>query len=299
MHLEDLYNNDIGHCALFLQNKDEKHIIPLSFHDYCNIAYKFLSSDIKEFENIESTNLLGIHSSESCNFLFLAIESYINTILKVICLEKKDDFSLIIKKSLNHRIAYINNSIGLDHSEFCKNFQQARLNEYEEFRNEMFHDRILESEKKFKKTFFSPTPNIPCISSELQALIIALDLFEYYRNIFPGVDLMPSICIFVNNTFFFEKFDIIYNVLLKPTIDASLVKHNLQTHMNLKMQNSRCPYEYVPNKYKLIPLIKAESNAVNFTREQTNFFMNSVSEFIKGRTINENTFGIPSYIRLV
>lgn len=296
MFLEDFDNNDIGITSLYLTNNEKNHHVKMLFHSFCNNAYRYTSIDIAQFENAMTNNLLGQHSIEACNFWFLAIESYINTILKVLCFDKNSDFNQYVTKSLSKRISSINQFLGIQHSEFCKNFQQARLNEFEEYRNEIFHDRNLGKKKKFNKTSFSETPNIPSFASEIQALLISLDLFEYYRYSLPEIDLMPSIVVAIDNTFVFEKLDVLYNKILKPTFESSLTKHGIQTKIDLRMLNKHA-VEYALKNYKVIPLIKAENQIINLNQDNTTYYKDNLSLYHESININKKNFGIPKYMR--
>ena len=177
MKIEDLYKNELGTCCLFLYNDNEEHRIPMTFHEYARIACKYTFLDVQQFENMQSINLLGRNSIEASCFWFLTIESFVNTILKYLCLDNSEEFSKYIKHTLDKRIRRINEFLEYNPSDFSRIFPQAKLNEFEDFRNEIFHDRYLEKEKTFNKAFFSPIPYLPNFVSEIQALILALDFF--------------------------------------------------------------------------------------------------------------------------
>ena len=102
-------------------------------------------------------SLLGRQSVEASIFWFLTIESFVNTILKYLCFDNLENPQNYITKGLNVRINKINELLGYNHKSFSKIFQKSRLDEFEEFRNDLVHDRLIDNEKSFKKTFFSPT----------------------------------------------------------------------------------------------------------------------------------------------
>ena len=75
----------------------------MNFHDYSNIALGAILSDLIMFENANNISSLGTHSVEASCFCFLAIESFVNTILKFLCIDNNDDFSKYKKKQLNQK----------------------------------------------------------------------------------------------------------------------------------------------------------------------------------------------------
>ena len=298
MLLEDLYNNNLGKCVLFLKNPTEEHFIPMNYHDYANIAFEYISSDLKLFENAPNISFIGRYSIESSSFLFLSIESYINTILKYLSYDNSDNFSEFKGKKMNTRISKINEYIGLKQSDFSKIFLQSKLYEFEEFRNEIFHDRILETKKQFKKTLFSPKPNLPSLVSELQAIIISIDLFNFYRFCIPNLDFMPNIRVTTNESFCFKRLDELYENVLKPSILFSLDKHNFKTNLSLDISGNKCNKLYEPRKFIPSPYIKAiidKDIDINLCIMKTNYFSETFFNGIKKDVPPKGTGVVPNY----
>lgn len=298
MYLEDLYRNDLGSCRLYCFNENERHYIPMTFHEYANIACNSTFSDIQDLENIKAISLLGRKSVEASLFWFLSIESFVNTILKYLCFDNSENAQNYISKGLNVRINKVNELLGYDHKSFSKLFQKSRLDEFEEFRNDLMHDRLTDNEKKFKKTFFSPTPYLPNIISEIQALILAIDFFNFYRNCIKGIDFMPDLPLGVTPNFFFEKLDYVYETLFKPTIQFSFKKHNIQTKLSLDCLNVKCDIVYEPKQFVPRTCIKALPEPefeIEFNQEKTSCFKDLYLSIIKDKAPSGDKFRIPKY----
>lgn len=299
MLLENITNNNLGKCFLYMQSDVSKHFVAMNFHDYSNWAYKYFLQDLVDFENLKSISLLGKNSVFSSCFWFLSIEAYVNSILKVLCIDNNIDFSLYKTKTLNSRIREINVLINFPHEEYCKGGLQSKLDEFENFRNEIFHDRSFENELKLSKTFLSKNPCLPNIISELQAMCIAMEFFSFYRYVFDNIDLMPNILVKKGNTFFFEKLDNIYRIIFIPSLKKILEKHHLETEFVFDTEFNSLSNIYRLNNYLISPLIKAvpnENEKINLSSEETNFLNETFSLYLKSKTLAEGKFGLPNYI---
>lgn len=78
MLLENITNNNLGKCFLYMQSDVSKHFVAMNFHDYSNWAYKYFLQDLVDFENLKSISLLGKNSVFSSCFWFLSIEAINN-----------------------------------------------------------------------------------------------------------------------------------------------------------------------------------------------------------------------------
>ena len=58
--------------------------------------------------------------------------------------------------------------------------------EFKTFRNEIFHDRIFNSEVTFNKTKFSSIPYLANQVDIVQSSVIALEIFEAFRFVYAG-----------------------------------------------------------------------------------------------------------------
>lgn len=300
MLLENIANNDLGKCALWMKGIDKEHFVPMNYPDYANWAYKYFLQDLFDFENLKSISLLGKNSVFSSCFWFLSIEAFVNSILKVLCIDNNIDFSVYKTKTLNCRIKEINVLINFPHKEYCKSGLQSKLDEFENFRNEIFHDRSFENELKLSKTFLSKSPCLPNIISEVQAMCIAMEFFSFYRYVFDNIDLMPNILVKKGDTFFFEKLDNIYKIIFIPSLKKILEKHHLETEFVFDTEFNSLSNTYRLNHYSISPLIKAvpnENEEINLSSEETNFLNETFSLYLKSKTLAEDKFGIPNYVK--
>ena len=300
MLLEKIMNNDLGKCALYMKNKDTEHFVPMNYPDYVNIAYNYTLQDLVDFENLESISLLGKNSVISSCFWFLSIEAFVNSVLKTLCIDNNKNFSTYKTKTLNSRIKQINAFINFPHEEYCKCGLQSKLDEFENFRNEIFHDRTFESELKISKTLLSRNPCLPNFISELQAMCIAMEVFSFYRYVFENIDLIPNILVKKGKSFFFDKFDNIYRIIVVPSLKKILKKHNLETKLTLGTAFSYISKVYTSKNYSIMPLIKAlpnENEKIELSSEKTNFVQDLFETYLNSKIMTEGKFGLPNYMR--
>jgi hypothetical protein len=111
------------------------------------------------------------------------------------------------------------------------------VNEFRQFRNELFHDRNVGDEISFKRTNFS---SIPVFSSQVdtfQAAIVTIEIMILFRYSIKGLDLMPNISIGNSKVLHFDKLDTLFEKYLKPFFEKVLSKLNLTTKLSLDISS--------------------------------------------------------------
>lgn len=189
-----------------------------------------------------------------------------------------------------------------DKQDFYRSGILSKLEEFKTFRNEVFHDRFFDSEVKFHKTSFSPIPYLANQVDVVQSSIIALEIFQAFRFIYSGLDLMPDIFIQKNSSFGFIKYDFLYKEVILPLFSEALSKHNLTTELVTKPIEISLPESSIVQKGDVNIIIKAfpKEDIVHSTNDiETNIgadLFNKVCDLI---TVNEEkNFQIPSYQRV-
>ncbi len=234
-NLEYFRLNEYLGTYLFLNNNRIEDKFEMSYNDYSIHAFYSTSDDLSDLENEKNFINNGRRTVISISLWFLALESFINSICKITCLAKSIDFKPISKKDLGSRLTFLIDTLKYDELTIKKTGIYGRINEFKQFRNELFHDRNLQNEIEFKKTNFSSVPLKSNQVDTFQALLIYLEVALLFRYCIPGIDLMPNISIGNSQVLHFDKLDILYKNYLANYFKEILGKHNLSTDLDLSI----------------------------------------------------------------
>jgi hypothetical protein len=170
---------------------------------------------------------------------FLATESYISTIYKVTQAdyERHGSSAGRPKPRVTQKLVEKYKSI---EDYFAAPTPRPRapisaLGEFTALRNTLFHDLTNVKQPEFHHTLFpSHVENVNEVDL-LQGMIIAIDLFTYFRTLFPKADLMPSIPVGLA----FEKLDTLVGEVIFPAFEEILQAKGLTTFLKLHMGSQR------------------------------------------------------------
>lgn len=262
MKIEELRKNTIGQASFWFPRfgEDSNSMIPMTYDNYVNKAFYTVCQNIESLEfskisiNQGGTVIIGL------GMLFISLESYINSIIKIACKFQNIDFKKYRNFTLNKRITSIFNILNISNKDiFYKTGVMSRIQEFCEFRNEIFHDRSLGNDLDFKKTSFC---NLPFLANQIdliQASSICFEIFYSFRNIYPGIDLMPNILIRKGESAGFLKFDYLFTGVIIPMFLDTIKKHSLETNIKLPNTNNICllPETNIIRKGELKVVIRA------------------------------------------
>lgn len=230
MKIENCRDENTGRIYFWINNGK----IILQHNDLVQYAFSKITRMLQNLENPRQ-EFIFLNNTESLNLLsilFISIETFLNDILKLFCFVKKENFSHYKIKSLNARIKAIFNLSETNREDFYKTGIYQELQEFEQLRNIIFHSSF-EENLSFKKTMFSNIPINCNITDVMQAVKINIKVFEYFRFLIAGIDMMPNIFVTPLNNAFWEKCDIVYKKLFVPYFFEILKKHGFKTDLNL------------------------------------------------------------------
>lgn len=236
-YIEDFRLNEylLVYFALLSDSKSPK--IELTFNNYALHGFYSTSEDINDLENGKTFINNGRKSLLSISLWYLSLESYINSICKITSLVNGTESEPIINMDISSRLNYLLKTLGYDELSIKKSGIYNRVNEFRQFRNEIFHDRNIGDEIKFKKANFSTIPTQSNQVDIFQSMKIFIEVATLFRYSIPGLDLMPNISIGNANVLHFEKLDVLYLKYLKPYFENTLKKLNLKTKLDLEIHN--------------------------------------------------------------
>lgn len=292
--LEDFRYQRLGAVCCFV--KSNENCVFFNYHDYANIAFYLTCKNIEQFETTGDTNKIIADNFVIATLWFLTLESYINTLLKVVCFIDCEDFQKYRGRELSPRILSLLSLLDLDHDDFQRSKMNAKLQEFLQFRNEIMHDRHFNKAIKFKHTNFSEIPSLCNQVDIMQSMIISLEIMTYLRGIAINIDFLPKIVIQKDDSFSFVDIDYLYKNLVSPLFVKSLKKHNLKTSLNLNYLERRSPASKKILKNDLIIVIKAiDNNHWSPNLERTNYSEELFNEIKKSIIIPSGTFILPKY----
>ena len=240
-YLENFRYNDIGGSFFELPSISAQKVF-MTYEKHSRSAFYFSLNDIEDLERATDTVHIGAQTHSAISFWFLALESYINSLVKICCIKKNKSFEDFKKQDLHTRLGSLVSLFDLDKKEFNQKNIIAKVNEFASFRNDLFHDRHVGDELKFKHTCFSPIPIFSCQVDIMQAILIYLEVASRLRFAIEGLDTMPSVVLKNKDVAVWEKLDVAYEKILQPWFEAVLKKHQLRTHLDFVFTNSQHLY---------------------------------------------------------
>jgi hypothetical protein len=265
---------------------------PLLFHETAQTAF-FVTIDA--LNRFQAYDFIGANSYvvPTIGLWFQAMESYISTAHKVAQLDAnlRGTTPALESKTLPSKFAAIEEHFGaalpgpdkprLAFIEFCT------------LRNMLFHDLIGVKRPEFHHTFFAPAVENINEVDLFQSLIIAVDVFTYFRRLFPAADLMPSIAIQGAQ----EKLDVLTEEILFPAFTDLLAAKGLTTDLSLVLGSNEIQAE-APTP--LLICIKTESDAnapVQISPKRQKVAWEYFNQASAKRPVDEDKFEIPRYTR--
>lgn len=294
--LEDMRDDPlIGEVGFRIAGAGE--IRPLLFHDATRTAYYVTVDALRNFEQADAIGP-GPFVVPGIAFWFMATESYISTIYKT-CEEIDKVLRVKGQSPAGHALKrtgkIVEKAVAVKEwiaGECPPNPGQPRLQEFATFRNALFHDLTTSSPRtRYVHTRFAPRAEKCNQADLLEALRISLEVFTYFRFLFMGADLMPSIPIGTA----FEKVDKLASEVLEPAFADILAAKGLTSGSAIDSRDV-CPAElHIPLQF----MIRTEGAvAPTSTSGERTFVVDRHQESaLQARPVDEEKFEIPNYFR--
>lgn len=262
MKLEKLREDDIGTVSAWVPKlgNGPNSKTRLTYPHFSQLAYYYTAQQIEQLELSETIIRQGNSTQTTVGLWFISIESYINSLIRIACLSTGDSFESFKTRDFGARITILFNILKIDRTPFYKGPFQ-RLEEFKRYRNELFHDRTNDKPLEFQKTLFSGNPMFANQVDAMQASVIALEIYEAFRYVFPKIDLMPQIMVPKETSFFYLPMDRLYNEVLRPYFDATLSKHALTSSIELNIEKVNLEVSPIFQSEEIRIIVKVDSGA--------------------------------------
>lgn len=276
---------------------DTTTIRPLLFHDYARTAYYLTLDALRNFEHAAAIGG-GPFVVPAIVFWFMATESYVSTIYKT-CSWLDEQLAqhgsrppagarLRATGKVVEKLRAVKQWVVRD----CPpEPPSTRLQEFATFRNALFHDLTAPAPRtSYVHSNFAPRAE-KCNQADLmEALNIAVETFAYFRRLFAGADLMPSIHIGSA----VEKLDTLSDEVLHPTFAAILAAKSLTCCVKPTGPDA-CPAELLFHMEFLIrthgPIAETKARGDRLLADLYH------DRAVAARPVPDTEFRIPNYVR--
>lgn len=235
---------------------------------------------LETFSEVEATEMFGLRPFGSINILivewFLSIEAFLHDLYKIMLImnvenqnERKNQFK---KFQNNYFLKKFDVLINCSSVKTQNDKLRSEVDDLCTLRNEIIHNRLFEtSNLEYKSAKFYPNIHFLNIGDLMQACIIAINVFQFFKDFFPNIDMVPSIPYmdFSSGRTIYFKITHLYDKVLKPSFERAIEKHNIYSSIDLPLiSESLKPIGKSTNvKFKLVikdenpsPLYKPNSN---------------------------------------
>jgi hypothetical protein len=293
--IEDFRNNEIGKS--FLQSKVEVNVKVYSTYDqHSRAAFDYTLADVLLIESSVDILHPGNNTYSTIGLWYMALESYITTLLKLCCLKKGEDFNKKYRnQDLHIRLGSLLELLQIDKKEVFKTGIVNKILEFSQFRNELMHDRHFDKEMSFNRCRFSGIPIFANQVDVLQSFLIVLETTALLRYVIAGLDTMPTVVIQGQDRFAWEKLDVAYMEILLPFFRYALEKHGLKTGLDLNFLPPEGITSSLFVKGEIEPLLGVNIDPkleIVLCDSQTNQLSQLINSYFTSRNHAENTFRV-------
>ncbi len=230
--LEDLRTERlVGEVAYFFLSDEPQ---PLLFHGYAIAAYVNTLNALEGFEKQDAIGP-GPYVLPSIIFWFLSSEAYISMCYKA-ALQLEDRLGaegratpvgvpLDRTNNVTNKLRAVERFLT---GEVASSSPHARLQEFASLRNDVFHDLTTPLPRRiYHHTKFSPRAEKANEADMIQAMLVAIEAFSYFRYLFYNADLMPSLHVGEG----FEKLDVLARDVVLPAFHEVVAAKGLSTSL--------------------------------------------------------------------
>jgi hypothetical protein len=215
---------------------DEDPPRPLLWHESANNAFYITLDALNRFQQVDSIGC-NPYVIPAIGLWFLATESFVSTLYKIARRDAELDqarVSRIVSRLQPLKLAKFGDKLAainehFSHGRAVDRDLALRLGEFAAMRNALFHDLTTVKKPEFHRTRFTSHVENVNEAHLMQAAVLTIDAFGYFRHLFSTVDLMPSIQIGIA----VDKLDVLAREILFPTFRDILTAKGLESDIEL------------------------------------------------------------------
>lgn len=272
-NIEDYRNNDYGSAAFALSVTPPTKVY-VHYNNFCISAYKQSVSNLSELEH--STDFLnnGTQILPAISMWFLAVDSFFNSLLKITCLKVGINYLGVMVIPLSAKYQLLVQHLSVEADSTLQLILYKKIKDLETFNAYTPHDVFEEEKPKYLVAQFSTSSMLVNQADNILALIIAYEVFEAFRFVITGLDLMPSISLMTKEKkLVFEKFGVLVHKVILPAFKDILMKHKLTTKIDLSGNSFNFPVSALFTTKQILMIEKIQEDKqykVELSKSPTN-----------------------------
>lgn len=270
----------------------------LFFHQFANAAFV---ETLRSFETLQKTSVLGGSPNviPAIGTWFLATESYLSTLFESTALLARAGYDaphLLPRIEAARRIG--DKFLVIEDTHATPASKDAhihrRLDEFAAVRNMIFHARNPAPSHRFHHTSFASRIDQLNESDVVQAAIIAVEVFDYFRYIFKTADMMASLYVGLA----VEKADVLLEEVILPAystiLDALGMRSDLASSWT---RHSVEPRAVIPIQFLIKAIPETHDQSPKQAPSQPLIVREVFDKAVAARPVDEDKFHVPSYMR--
>jgi hypothetical protein len=280
--LEGFRNNDYGETAFILATTPPMSV-SFNYDTLSAHAYRFTSRCLQELENSGSSLDNGYDCLPAITMWYGSLDSFLNSVLQLFCLKNGENFEVLSLYTLNNKYEYLLSAMSLSLSDNEK-LMSDKLEDLVRLEKWVRRDFVNGASATFKTANFSNRPMALNQVDILQCMLIAIEIFQNFRFVIAGLDLMPNIPMKVSEQTFYDKLDMLFRSVMLPSFKDILSKQRLTVELDLKADFSNIPVSSVFLEKEILIACKViEDNQYKrlFEGIQTNIQGGFFNQFVK------------------
>jgi hypothetical protein len=256
--LEDHRPDDLNKFALSLYT-NPPYFNFTGYQEYSIAAYRYTIQILADLENSDGTLNYGLQNVPAITMWYMSVNSFINVLLKSACIKAQHDYLHAFSLNLKDRYLLLLTLLTIQPEEAAKNMLAGKLDDFERFFKSIGYDVFEEDKNTYAFANFSGLPNFTNQTDVLQACLISYEVFEAFRFVFYGLDLMPYISLMAGDKLVFDKMPVLMQKVLIPSVKDILCKHKLKTKLRLSQKFAQYPVSTRFTQKQVLAISKYQS----------------------------------------
>jgi len=211
-------------------------ILPFLFHDSANTAFYMAVDALKAMQDSPAIGPTQ-YGIPAVNMWFLTVESVISTLYKIVLDDSKSSGAVKQTQKLLDKVEQIDAYIS--GGKATSSQMRLKLAEFATFRNTLFHDLSGVKRPTYSHTAFAVKAEKMNQVDLMQAIIVAINTFRYYRGAIHNIDLLPKVFISAQ----FDAIDVLTEEVLFPAFSEILASRQMVTDLKLELSTESLGFE--------------------------------------------------------
>jgi len=252
--LENFRENDFGQIAFLLATSPPT-TLQINFDLFVVHAYRFTTKNLRDLENSQGGINNGLQNLPAVEMWYQSIHSFLNVLIQLFCMKKGIVVDQVIHQAIENKYKYLLTLISVEYAEAEKTLGE-RLTDLTQFEYGLKIPLLSGDVLRYRKANFSARPTMLNQTDILQCMLIALEVFQRFRFIIAGLDLMPSVSLMVNNHIVFDKLDTLFRSVINPGFKDILSKQKLTVDLDLNEEFINYPVSDIFNERDVLIICK-------------------------------------------